>query len=74
MGLKNASEKQRGRQAKVESELKMGLTDPEGLPGASATWPRHCFMPFEVDENFGGRPFLRLWVLFGGKSAGQFWA
>ena len=36
MGLKNASEKHGGRQAKVESELKMGLTDPEGLPDASA--------------------------------------
>ena len=36
MGLKNASEKHGGRQTGDKYELKMTLTDPEGLPDASA--------------------------------------
>ena len=51
---------------RVEFEFKMALTDPEELPGALPARPMHCFMPFKVDENVGGRPFLRLWVLFRG--------
>ena len=74
MGLKNASEKQGVRQARVNYEFKMALTDPEGLPGASPARPEHCLMPFQVNENLGGRPFLRLWVFWGAKSAGHFWA
>ena len=70
MGLKNASEKRGGRQARVEYEFKMALTDPEGLPSASPARPEHCFRPFQVDENFGGRPVLPLWVFLGGRRQG----
>ena len=66
LGLKNASEKRGGRQARVKFEFKMALTDPEGLPGALPARPMHCFMPFQADENVGGSPFLRLWVFSGG--------
>ena len=72
MSLKNASEKHRVRQAKVESELKMGLTDPERFPAASPARDRHCFKLFKVDENLGHMPFLRLWVFFGGKASRPF--